>query len=88
MVGSSASTSHAQTGANGVSNALMSAVSDAGSRFAPAAMVTDAMANKSPNVPTMAISWNGAENGSPAIHAIGTSNNDNKTAGPAAGAAG
>ena len=47
-VGSSLNTRYAHSGASGVSSALIRAVSAAGRRRAPSAMVTDATANTRP----------------------------------------
>ena len=53
IAGNSAKTSHAKSGASGVSKTLNSAVCPADIRFAPSASVIKAIVNTSPNTARM-----------------------------------
>ncbi len=79
---------NAKTGARGVSKVLKRAVWPDGTRLAPSANVTDAMANSSPNAERTKSYVRSISNGLPNIAAKGSKRTDDSTAGPAPGVSG
>ena len=87
-LGHSASTRIAQIGASGVSRALMSAAFAEGTRLAPSASKTDAIAKTRPKASRIQISDVGTEKGDESIIAKGSRMKDESAAGSLVGVSG